>query len=472
MQSVSDQLHILVVEDNPVDFYLIEGMLQSRGAGVDNIHSVSRVEEAVDFLDKNKVDLVLLDLSLPDSFGIDSFLGIKSQTQHIPVIILTGQTESETALEVIKHGAQDYLVKGDFKADLLVKSIQYSIERKNAEENLVISEEKYRQLFYKNPFPAWIYDRQTLQILEVNDAAVHKYEYTKEEFLTLKTQDVRMEDDISEKLESRQQLHMKKNGSIMIVEVTYFQINYFGTIAMQALINDVTEKVRLEKELREQQKLRQRQITKAALEAQEEERKVIGAELHDNINQILATSKLYLTAAIEDNMSNPEMVSKACNYISSAIEEIRKLSKALVTPLLIESGLRLAVEEMVGDIMAVKKISIETDIDETEDDLLTKDIKVALYRIVQEQLNNIIKYAEASLVTIRIKTGSDAILLSIQDNGKGFDTNARRRGVGITNIQSRAELFNGKMEIISSPGNGCQLKVKLFTKMTTAKRAA
>src|SRR5437773_1899017 len=132
MQTVSGHLSILVIEDNPTDLYLIEEMLQSSGTKTKNIYTADRTSAACDLLKKHDINLVLLDLSLSDSFGIDSFLKIKDVTQKIPVIILTGLTDSETALEALKQGAQDYLVKGEFKTDILVKSIQYSIERKNA----------------------------------------------------------------------------------------------------------------------------------------------------------------------------------------------------------------------------------------------------------------------------------------------------------------------------------------------------
>src|ERR1044071_8919056 len=134
MQNVSDHLSILVIEDNPTDLYLLEEMLRSSKAGVKNIYTADRTSIGCELLKKQDIHLVLLDLSLPDSFGIESFLKIKEITQKIPVIILTGLTDSEIALEALKHGAQDYLVKGEFKSDALVKSIQYSIERKNAEE--------------------------------------------------------------------------------------------------------------------------------------------------------------------------------------------------------------------------------------------------------------------------------------------------------------------------------------------------
>jgi two-component system sensor histidine kinase UhpB len=484
MQAVSGQLSILIIEDNPTDLYLIEEMLRSSRVKIKNILTANRTSAGCDLLRKHDINLVLLDLSLPDTFGIDSFLKIKDVTQKIPVIILTGLTDSETALEALKQGAQDYLVKGEFKADILVKSIQYSIERKSAEEKIIASEEKYRQMFYKNPFPAWIYDLKTLQILEVNDAAIQKYDYERNVFLNLNIKDICPEEDITEAMQSivyrdlsnkvkgRVWSHKKKNGDIILVEVTFYQIDYFGKRAMQAQINDITKKISLEKELVQQQKIRQRQITDAVLSAQEKERKGIGEELHDNINQILATSRLFLNTALNNKELNIDLLSRSQEYISMAMEEIRKLSKVLITPAFIESGLKQSIEELTGNILAAKRIDITTEIEIPGEANLSEGLKLAIYRIIQEQLNNILKHAGASAITIRVNGDADNVLLFMKDNGKGFDTCLHRKGIGITNINSRAELFNGKVEIDSSPGNGCRLTVVLHARAELPQRAA
>jgi two-component system, NarL family, sensor histidine kinase UhpB len=480
MKTPPDQLTILVVEDNPSDLFLIEEMLQSSTIRIKNIYSSDRISGACDLLKKHDITLVILDLSLPDSFGIESFLKIKEVTQKIPVIILTGLADSDVALETLKQGAQDYLVKGEFNVSSLVKSAEYSIERKKAEETILASEKKYRQMFYKNPFPAFIYDFNSLQILEVNDAAIHKYGYEREEFLKLTIADIHPAEDIaamrdsvanrkdSNKWQGKVWRHKKKNGNIMLMEVTFYEIDYFGKIAVQAQMNDVTEKLQLEEEL----SLQKEQMVEAVLNAQETERKGIGEELHDNINQILAVSRLYLDASLASTDQRMALVNLGITNVSLAIEEIRKLSQALITPGFIKSGLKQSVESLIEDILIAKKISIISDLEDMDEKNLSEGLKITIYRIIQEQLNNILKYAEASAVTIRIKNLADTILLSINDNGKGFDTTLRRKGVGITNMNSRAGLFNGKIEIESSKGNGCRLKVVLDTKGVLSQKAA
>ncbi|MGZ5189442.1 MAG: response regulator [Flavisolibacter sp.] len=466
MQPASGNISILVIEDNPSDFYLLEQMLHSSRLKFDSIYHAERLSIAIEVLKKETIELVLLDLSLPDSFGIASFLSIKSYVQKIPVIILTGLSDSEMAIETLKHNAQDYLVKGEFDTNLLIKSIEHSIERKKVEENILASEEKYRQMFYKNPFPMWINDAASTRILEVNDAAIQCYGYSREEFLRLSLEDIREDEEdileISSSGETKFWRHRKKNRDIIIVELSSYPINYFGATAMQAQVNDITHKLRLEKELN----LQKQQLIEAVLNAQEQERKKIGAELHDNINQVLTAIKLNLGLALELPGDRTVLITKSMNSVALAIEEIRKLSRSFISSgNLKELGLVDSIIELLNDINAITKINIHLKADDLDEITLSEEQKITIYRIIQEQLNNIMKYADASSVTICIQSTPEQIHLLIADNGKGFDPALRRNGIGITNMISRAELFNGKVKIDSAPGNGCLVEVVLNAKV-------
>ena len=104
---------------------------------------------------------------------------------------------------------------------------------------------------------------------------------------------------------------------------------------------------------------------------------------------------------------------------------------------------------------------IDLDLQNISEEQIEDRRKLTLFRIVQEQLNNIVKHARATRVWIRLSVEDDHIVLTVGDNGVGFDVSRHRKGVGITNIISRAELFNGKVEIQSMPGEGCVLSVSL-----------
>ena len=140
--------NILLVEDNPVDARLIEIYLQDDQIIFDT-EKFDQLEPAKRFIEKNFVDVILLDLSLPDSRGLQTFLTLKNIAPWLPILILTGLDDRELANEAVRSGAQDYLVKGKFDGIILKQAIRYAIERKKTERTIRESEERYRDLVEK-----------------------------------------------------------------------------------------------------------------------------------------------------------------------------------------------------------------------------------------------------------------------------------------------------------------------------------
>lgn len=130
-------LRILHVEDNPADTIYIRELLGDKEMCRYSVESVALLAEGLEILADATVDIVLLDLSLPDSMGIDTFLAVKEAASNIPVIIMTGLTDEDLAVKAVQEGAQDYLVKGRVDADLLGRAIIYAIEREKLRVKLL-----------------------------------------------------------------------------------------------------------------------------------------------------------------------------------------------------------------------------------------------------------------------------------------------------------------------------------------------
>ncbi|HEV9037625.1 MAG TPA: PAS domain S-box protein [Puia sp.] len=468
-------ISVLVVEDNPGDLFLLEESLHTIDVLMEGIYHAATLASARQILAYRKIDLVFLDVSLPDSRGLDSYTGLQGLTQCAAVILLTGLNDRKLAMQALMLGAQDYLIKGEFDEKLLSRAVRYSLERLRNLQHLRESEERYRGLFHNNPMPMWVFDTEDFRILETNEAAVIHYGYTEEEFLGLTLADIyldsdrhdlRREVDMAGRLRDgiKKGIHatMKKNGDVIFADIAWHWIGYKGRPAILELANDVTERVQLEKALNEQHVTRQRQITEAVIVAQEKERTEIGKELHDNVNQILGASNLYINTAMTDEDMRQELLERSTELVSKAINEIRKISKSLITPGLREIGLIESIEDIIEDIRVSKDApAIDLDLVNVSEEQIEDRRKLTLFRIVQEQLNNIVKHARATQVVIRLSLEGQYLVLSVVDNGIGFDEKKHRRGVGITNIISRAELFSGKVEIASAPGEGCVLTVSL-----------
>jgi diguanylate cyclase (GGDEF)-like protein len=129
-------IHILLIEDNPEDARLMEEILTGAGAGSYTLHHVERVKSALQCLDEQDFDVVLLDLSLQDGRGLDTVKRICTACQQIPVIVLTGLEDDALAVSAIQAGAQDYLVRGHVEGHEITRAIRYAIERKRLVERL------------------------------------------------------------------------------------------------------------------------------------------------------------------------------------------------------------------------------------------------------------------------------------------------------------------------------------------------
>ncbi|MBS1748999.1 MAG: PAS domain-containing protein [Bacteroidetes bacterium] len=225
-------------------------------------------------------------------------------------------------------------------------------------------------------------------------------------------------------------------------------------------MQDFTEQRNLQKQLAEKEVIYRRQLARTVLDTQEKERKKLAEELHDNVNQLLGVVKLYIEHSITNENIREGLLKKSNEYIDKVIEELRNLSKSLSPPLLAELGLEQSITSLADAISGVQHISVIVDMVDFNEEGLTESHKLMLYRIVQEQLNNIIKHAEAKNVEINFKKTGEKVELIIKDDGKGTDLTVENNdGFGLRNIRNRIELYHGTIDMITSPGNGFILKV-------------
>lgn len=722
-------LSILIVEDNPGDLFLLEELLRGSTLPIKQLIKVTSAGEACKVLQKEEINVVLLDLSLPDSNGLQSYEIVDEYAGSIPIVVLTGLIDMEIALETMASGAQDYLIKGEFDEKLLEKSIQYSIERKKsqeslresidrykfvtrvtndvvwdmnlssktilwaeenmrrvfgydvengetdfdfwsdkihpddrdrvvknlldvcndqksdqwedeyrfmrsngeyayvldqgyllyvngksirmigsmqditerklaelklldsekrfrslvqngsdmikildskgiftfsspsvekvlgyrqdeivgqstfdfihpddlqeilhrfevikktdyheipyfrfknqkgewrwletkltnlladpavqgivsnsrdvtekkkAEEAILASEARYRSLFFNNPMSIYIWDIDTLEVLEVNDTAQKEYGYSRDEFLSKNMKDLRKKENVEKYLLFVEEFkktgqdtimqgvwkHLRKDGEEMTMEIYSQKIFFKERTAVLALANNIDEKVRLESKLEEEREAKQKEITEAVIRVQEKERYEISRELHDNVNQQLTVAMMYIATAEKGTNNAEALLKQSSSFIYNAIEEIRKLSKALVTPLIKDFGLCKAIEGLLEDIqLANNSLHFDFFCENFYEEDIHYEFKLSIYRIVQEQMNNILKHAKAKEVVIELYR-DEVIRLSVNDNGVGFDTKKKRKGIGIHNIQTRVGLYGGQINIHSEPGKGCQLRIE------------
>ena len=177
---------------------------------------------------------------------------------------------------------------------------------------------------------------------------------------------------------------------------------------------------------------------------------------------------LYLDMARKDVKNGEIYLIHSSEYTFTAIEEIRKLTKGLVTDTIKDFGLCAAIQDIARDTMEAYPVKIHCKLKPSLERSMNDKFKMNAFRIVQEQLTNILKHARASDVHITISATSGQLILSIADNGIGFDNGKKSgtAGIGISNITSRAECYGGKAKFITEPGNGCNLVITFPTALT------
>jgi len=335
-------------------------------------------------------------------------------------------------------------------------------ERKKAEDIVQQSEANHRQLFDLSPVPMWVVDEETYRFIQVNKACINTYGYSEDEFSKMTIENIyhiekeTVDSDIAKKQYHQSfsglHRHIKKSGETIEVEVSSTPILLNGRMQILVIALDVTEKNLYEKKL-----------MKAAIKVQEEERFEIGGELHDNVCQILATSMITL-GMIKNNIT-PESkpyYEQTDHYIRLAAQEIRNLSHQLAPAFNNDVTLEGAFNQLLSSFNVGEKYEVVLRFDEfTNKQTFNQELQLNLYRILQEQLRNILKYANATTIKVEMKLQKDVLKMTISDNGKGFDLENKKSGIGFANMGRRAKLFSGNFIVKSAIGKGCEVEVDI-----------
>ncbi|RYZ20747.1 MAG: PAS domain S-box protein [Chitinophagaceae bacterium] len=226
---------------------------------------------------------------------------------------------------------------------------------------------------------------------------------------------------------------------------------------MIGAMQDISERKQRERQALTRQKL----ISQATIETQERERAEIGKELHDNVNQVLTTTKLYLELSMSNKELREELIQKASKNVIYVINEIRQLSRSLMNPSLGDLGLSEAISDLVENVNLTRKLQVKLDMEPGLEEQLGDNVQLMLYRIVQEALSNALRHSGAQHIELALRRQGPGLRLVVRDDGVGFDPAAVKRGAGLRNIENRVYLANGTLRVESAPQRGCTLIIHL-----------
>jgi signal transduction histidine kinase len=230
---------------------------------------------------------------------------------------------------------------------------------------------------------------------------------------------------------------------------------------MTILIREVSREEELRERFRELEERFQQELDLTSALAAEHERHLLGQELHDNVNQLLASANLFLSLIREQPGRVTELLPYCMNSLSKAIEENRRIARGLVSADPASESLLQHAKQLCDTLLLPAGVACEIHDNNFTDTTLPPAIHVALYRILQEHCSNISRHANASRVALNFEMQDMVIRVSIADNGQGSGLTREHDGIGLRNISRRARELGGHIHISTSPGNGFVLQVSV-----------
>lgn len=541
---MQNRINMLLIDDDEEDYLIISDMLTEISSPKYKLDWVNTYEKGLEAISRGDKDVYLLDYLLDARNGLDLLESAVKMGCKAPIIFLTAYGNYDLDLRAMKAGAADYLVKGEFGAQLLERSIRYSIERKSVEEELKRHRQNLEKLVHERtvqhaearadaerraleaeqrrailealleyiPEGIAIIDAPGLKIQALSKyalmmeglsrEAVEGHSLSEHFRPFLRTENAHREHFRSSPIAraalegqtiSNEELVIRTtDGNTLPVLISAGPIrdsagNVSGAVAawrdMSELkqIQDELQQARDDLELRVFQRTNElaeameslresenqlKNLASQLLKAQEDERKRIARELHDSIGSSLSAVKFCIENAVQQiklGSGGPELLARLSSVVEHSIEESRRIMTDLRPSILDDLGIIVTIgwfcrryQFLYPDIGVEELIDVE----ETE---IPEHLKIIIFRIIQEAMNNAAKYSKAKKMTLSLSRNSSRIYLRIEDDGIGFDLcDAASRcspsgGLGLTSMKERTELSGGWFEIKTSSGAGTRI---------------
>lgn len=484
---------VLLVEDDEEDYLLTRQMLkEARGSRVD-VQWVRNSSEALAAMQSAIPDVALVDYFLGSENGLDLIRQAVSEGYNLPFILLTGRGNYDVDLEAMQAGAVDYLAKNEANPTLLERVIRYAIERyrraeelKQVLEQLETEQARLNAVFANAPSGIMLVNHDGM-IQYANPVAQqilqHPIPYdqpcTQAGVLALYRPDGTLLEPCDLPL-TRSVMEGESFSNVELVVIwaegqrrsllfnsTPIRSHLGQITGAVCVFADITERKKAGEEIR--RNLAQIEMQRHLIQSREKERLHIAREIHDGPLQGLIAMTWYLKDfrnSLEDT-SLMERIERIESTLQEQIRELRSFSQQLRPPVLIPFGLEKAIRSHAEQFQASHpELQIYLGL-QPDYRRLSEDIRLALFRIYQELLNNIVRHAEARVVEVRLEVEPEQAWLQVSDNGKGFVVpkswvqNAREGHLGLVGVQERAASVNGSVEITSAPDHGTVIRVSV-----------
>lgn len=490
-------MRLLHLEDSPLDSELLGSWLRKAGAQWEIVTVGSR-DDFVAALRQGGFDVIVSDYRLPGYDGLQALREARTRRPEVPFVFFTGNLGEARAIEALKSGATDYVLK-DGAVERLVPALERAVReaaerraRAEAEEALKASEGGFHRLFNCNPHPTWVFDVETLRFLEVNEAAIEHYGYSRDEFLEMRITDIRPSQEVplvQEAVMVHQTglrrfgtwIHRTKDGRLINVDVAAHDLEFRGRRGRLVVAHDITERKELEAQLRQSQKM-------------DAIGRLAGGVAHD-FNNLLGVILGYGERLLR-RLPSPERreiseILKAAEHAASLTRQLLAFSRRQVLkPRVLD--LNAVVEEMDGmlrriigeDINLVTVLQdglgrVKADPGQIQQVVMNlavnaRDAMPSGGRLTMETGNAELDHSYSS-AHLAVRPGR-YVMLAVTDTGMGMDAATQARifepffttkeagkgtGLGLSTVFGIVKQSEGNIWVYSEPGHGTTFKIYL-----------
>jgi len=471
-------LDILIIEDVPADAAAIEAEL--RGAGIDFTTRCIETREAfAEALARQPPDIVLSDFTLPEFDALEALLILKTRRPDVPFILVTGNRSEEVAVECIREGADDYILKASLTR--LPTSLKNALHKKaserakaEAEAALRRSEQQYRLIAETSRDLISLVDVDG-RFLYASPAYARVLGRIPESLASTEAMEILHPDDRASVRAAWEQARASRESRTAEFRMQHMggEWRFFESVGnwildphghpqrLMIVSRDVTRRKAAEAAARE--------LPRLIRDAQETERRRVARDLHDSVNQILSAVKFRLQSVEEKLAAREDAawrdVLKAQAHLKKAMHEVRRISRNLRPSELDDLGLVPAVRSLAEEF--AERTGVKLDLSFAGlPEKISGDTELNLYRILQEALGNIERHAQARCIVLHLSKEGSVLRARIRDDGRGFDpqrprAEGQRPGMGLVDMRERAEFVGGRCALTSEPGKGTEIVIEM-----------
>ncbi len=482
---MSRAARILVGDDDPAEVRILAEGLRRKGH---EVYAVESERKCLQAAHGQTPDLVLLsaDQRNVNAMGVCRQIKADPGLAHVPVVLFSrSPLTAASRRRALAVGVDDFLLEPKRSAQLLAQ-VQAILSFHQPWVSSPASRQQYRRLVEILPEAVGLVDA-TGQLLSVNPQAVKMLGYANTRSLLRRTvydltppeHHTRIRADLATALDAGRLRNtdyamVRKDGSRFPVEVSARAVRSAPGRASGVLlvVRDVSERQHAEERIGSLLKRAEdemRLLPRRLIEAQEAERLRVSRDLHDSVNQILAAARMQLRCVEESvaatNPASAEALGRCDELLAQALEESRHIAHNLRPSDLDRVGLAGACQNLCQQFQGRTRLALKVQIGRLNGSL-PPAVELNLFRILQEALANAESHANARSIRVSLESQGDIVCLVIQDDGRGFNAAAlsakgELAGLGLTNMRERAAAIGGRLEVVSAPGRGTRITVRV-----------